>query len=70
MEKLDHELESHILGSTGMGGEERGLGRSLPPSGRRGFRQEPGEGEIEELGRGLGKGDVEVGGGSRCCSRR
>ena len=60
MEKLDHELESHILGSTGIGGGERrgagGLGRSLPPSGRRGFRPEPGEGEVEGLGRGLGKG--------------
>jgi hypothetical protein len=26
MEKLDHELESHILGSTGIGGGEREKG--------------------------------------------
>jgi hypothetical protein len=64
MEKLYHELESHIFGLTGIGGGEReggrgggggGLSRSLPPSGRLGFRPEPGEGEVEDMGRGLGK---------------
>ncbi len=67
MERLDHELESHVSGSTGIGGGERaegGGGLSLLPSGRRGL------GEVEVSGRGLGNGDVEVGGGSRCCIRR
>jgi hypothetical protein len=69
MEKLNHERESHILGSTGIGGAERsggGLGRRLLQLGRRGFRPELGEGKVEDSGRGLGKGDVENGGGSRC----
>ena len=66
MEKLDHELESHTLGSTGIGGGERRGGGVLAGalSGRLGFQLEPGEGEVEVWGRGLGKGDVEVAGGS------
>jgi hypothetical protein len=76
MERLDHELESQpYIGvdwnrGRGAGRGGGGLGQSLPPSGRRGFRPEQGEGEVEDLRRGLGKGDVEVGGGSRCCSLR
>ncbi len=35
----------------GEGGGGGGLGRSLPPSGRRGFRPEPGMGEVEIWGR-------------------
>jgi hypothetical protein len=32
MEKLDHELESHVLGSTGIGAGERGGGSWPEPS--------------------------------------
>jgi hypothetical protein len=78
--EMSHELESHISGSPGIGGGERGGGMVGEGGVLAGAFRRQDDGDfgrsrgrerlrIEDLGRDLGKGDVEVGGGSRCCSR-